>query len=142
MKKLVISIFLFFIFSLCSYAQFDREFWFAVPEITSLHADRPIKLNMSAGNLDAYIQVSIPTNTDIEPKEIFLSANENITIDLTDWIDELENSVFNSPQNKGLFIKSDYPITVYYEVLGTKNQNVNNTEIFALKGSNACGCGN
>lgn len=139
MKKLVISIFLFFIFSLCSYAQFDREFWFAVPEITSLHADRPIKLNMSAGNLDVYIQVSIPTNPDIEPKEIFLSANENITIDLTDWIDELENSVFNSPQNKGLFIKSDYPITVYYEVLGTKNQNVNNTEIFALKGSNALG---
>lgn len=122
-----------------SFGQLDREFWFAVPEITSTHADRPIKLNISSGNYYSYIKISIPSDSNIVAKEIFLDANSNISFDITDWVDLLENNIYNSPQNRGLLITSDYPITVYYEVLGTKNQRVLNTEIFSLKGSNALG---
>lgn len=117
----------------------DREFWFAVPEVTSQHADRPIKIHISSNNRDAYINISIPANPSVTPIELFLDAQTSETIDLTDWISFLENTSYNSVQDKGLLIESDEMITVYYEVLGSSGSNVYNTDIFVFKGGNALG---
>ena len=127
------------IFAISSFAQMDREFWFAVPEVTSQHADRPIKVYITSGNRDAYVNISIPANQNIEPIDIDLVADSSVSIDLTDWIDVLENTNYNSPQNKGLLISSTDLVTVYYETLGSQDGNVYNTDIFTLKGGNALG---
>ena len=129
---------LLFIFSFTVNAQIDREFWFAVPEVTAEHADRPIRLHLSSQNKDAQVTISVPANSDIEPIELFLPANTSIIQDLTPFIAELENTLPNTIVNKGLLIESDYPITAYYEVLGG-DPTTFNTDIFTLKGSNALG---
>ena len=120
-------------------AQIDREFWFAVPEVTEDHADRPILLHISSQNSDALINISIPANNLIQPIEIILDANTSTSVDLTDWIDNLENGDYNLALGRGLFVQSDERITVYYEVLGSRNIDVLNTDIFVLKGHNALG---
>ena len=124
--------------SFTSRAQIDRQFWFAVPEVSEDHADRPIRLHFSAQNQDANITISIPTNNQFTPIQVSLAAHSSTIVELTDWIDMLENTVYNAPQNKGLLIESDFPITTYYEVLGGYPQSYNN-DIFSLKGNNALG---
>lgn len=124
---------------LCAFSQLDREFWFAVPEVVTEHADRPIKLHLSASNRNAEIIISIPANPSIPPLELVLAANTSTSVDLTVWIAELENNLYNIPVNKGLFISSTEQISAFYEVLGSRQNAVLNTDIFLLKGSNALG---
>ena len=56
------------------------------------------------------------------------------TLDLTPFLNELENMPFDEVHNKGLFLQSTTNISAYYEVGQTLN-----TDIFALKGANALG---
>jgi hypothetical protein len=49
--SVVLSLF----FAFAVRAQVDTEFWFAAPEVTSAHADRPIFLNISSFGLPAVV---------------------------------------------------------------------------------------
>ncbi|HXA03173.1 MAG TPA: gliding motility-associated C-terminal domain-containing protein [Cytophagaceae bacterium] len=120
-------------------AQTDTEFWFAVPEVTSLHADRPIYLRISSLNKAATITISQPANAVFPVLTRTIAANSSTFFDLTEYIDLLENGKPDFADNKGLFIKSTSEITAYYEVYGTGTYGVVNTDIFVLKGRNALG---
>lgn len=124
-----------------AFGQVDKEFWFAAPEITSSHEDRPVYLRISTTSLASVVTISIPANGGFTPIVLNLAANTTFSQDLTQWIDNLENTDPYSPQNKGLHITATTNISAYYEVLGTRSSDskVLNSDLFPLKGKNALG---
>ena len=115
-------------------AQVDTSFWFAAPEVTSAHGDRPIYLRFTALNQDATITITQPANNFFVPIVVNINANSSQSIDLTTHIDVIETKPSDLNLNYGLHIISTAPITAYYEEASN-----NNPEIFALKGKNALG---
>ncbi|MFN0200426.1 MAG: IgGFc-binding protein, partial [Bacteroidia bacterium] len=131
---------LFCLFRAALFAQVDTEFWFAVPEAVSGHADRPISLYVTnAGQTSNNVQVSIPANPNFLPLSISLSPYSSHRFDLTPYINGLENGAANIVTDKGLYIKATALITAYYEIEGESSGIQYNPELFALKGKNALG---
>lgn len=117
-------------------AQLDTLFWFVAPEVAQSHGDRPIVFRFATLATPATITVSQPANPGFPPQVINLGANAAQTLDLTPWIDIIENKPPNSILNFGFRIKATAPIMAYYEVVTSCNCN---PDIFALKGKNALG---
>ncbi|WP_186458763.1 T9SS type B sorting domain-containing protein [Mucilaginibacter achroorhodeus] len=65
-----------------------------------------------------------------------IGANQTGTVDLTAWVNQLQNKPANTTLNKGILITSTTDVTAYYEVVSGCNCN---PEIFSLKGKNALG---
>ncbi len=123
-----------------SFGQLDNAFWFAVPEVSSTYADRPGYLRVFADGQDAIVRVSVPANPYLPPIQISVAANDMGNIALTGYLDSLENIIPNVAGNKGLYIESDNPIKIYYELIGIDDQNlIVNSDIFVLKGRHALG---
>jgi gliding motility-associated-like protein len=116
-----------------SQAQVDTEFWFAPPEVTSGHGDRPIYLRISTLNQSGNVRVLQPANNFVLAN-VNVGANTTTTVDLTGNITLLEPSALATVLKTGIRIISTVPITAYYEVGATWN-----ADIFALKGKNALG---
>lgn len=123
-----------FMCALPAFGQIDKEFWFVVPEIAISHGDRPIELVISALDEDAKVTISLPADPTFQALEYTILSKELKVIDLTRYIDLLENKPAGNVLNKGVFIQSDKPITAYYQVAY-----VNNQDIYALKGRQALG---
>lgn len=132
--RLPILLFLSLVLLHRSYAQVDTEFWFAPPEITSGHGDRPVYLRISTLNKAATVRVVQPGRGNILIAEVIVSANTTHTLDLTANITNLETIMPATVMKTGIRITSSAPITAYYEVGSTFN-----SDIFALKGKNALG---
>jgi len=142
LMKTSLAYFFFLLIAVSAFSQTDTKFWFAVPEVTSRHADRPVKLHVSAFDVQTKVTISIPSNELVDPLVFIVSENETYSIDIIDEFVELgllENNTPNIVVNKGLLIESEQLISVYYEVLGTGTYGVVNTDIFTLKGSNSLG---
>lgn len=120
-------------------SQVDTLFWFAAPEVTSLHGDRPIRLVISSYSNAGNVKVDIPSNSSFVPIQISLESNSSTIIDLTNQIDLIENGSFNTINTTGIRVQSTVLISAYYEVLGRDINGVVNTDIFTLKGNNALG---
>jgi gliding motility-associated-like protein len=128
------------IFKSSASAQVDTAFWFAAPEVTALHADRPILIHISALRQPAIITISQPANPSFATIRDTIPANTLLTIDLTNQIDIIENKPPNQVLNYGLLITSSTPTTSYYEVLGSNSNGIGtNSELFVLKGNRALG---
>jgi gliding motility-associated-like protein len=121
------------------FAQIDTEFWFAAPEVTNAHADRPIYLRISSMDQEATVTISVPANPSFSPVVRTLPPKSSVSVDMTSRIDMLENFTYDQINNKGLYIHSTSEITAYYEVLGSSGWGVVNCDIFTLKGKNALG---
>ncbi|MBN2482073.1 MAG: gliding motility-associated C-terminal domain-containing protein [Bacteroidales bacterium] len=135
-----------FITSLAA-AQTDNLFWFAAPDISSVHGTAPqngapIYLHITAINATT-VTVSQPANPGFIPIIFDLDELEHRTIrlDALMGIDQIENYPQSLPQppasiqKKAFKITSDPgDITVYYEL-----DNYYNRDIFPLKGRNAFG---
>lgn len=144
--KLLPSLLLCAVLLLCGYtsnAQRDTEFWFAAPEVSEINDptygryDRPILLRMTASENTATVTIAMPANTAFTPISVTVPANTSTTVDLTAWINQIENVTPNVVANKGLLITSTEDIFIYYEVMA---QSCNcNPELFSLKGKNALG---
>lgn len=135
MGRILLAILGLFIFFNDVFGQIDKTFWFAAPEVTATHADRPILLRMSTIRFEAEVTISIPANPQFSPIEVVIPLNDSKTIDLTPWIDDIENGATGVVTQKGLLIESTTEITAYYEVKGADN----NSDLFTLKGKNALG---
>lgn len=138
MKQIKIFSFLLFI-SFNSFSQLDTLFWFAAPEVSinNNDFDRPILLRISTINQASVVTIDQPANLGFVPITITVPASNTQTVDLTNWIDQIEIKPPNQVLNYGLRIRSSTPVTMYYEVASfTCNCN---PEIFALKGQNALG---
>jgi len=115
-------------------AQTDTEFWFAAPEVTAGHGDRPIYIRMTAQQTAANVIVDIPANPSFTPRTVQIPARSSATINLTGFIALIENGNSFTIENKGIHIVSDQLINAYYEV-----DEEFNPDIFTLKGQNALG---
>lgn len=122
------------VYPLRSAAQTDTAFWFVAPDLNQLHADRPIYLRVSTFGSPAVITISQPANASFPVQTVSIGAYATRSVDLTAWIDAVENTPSNTVNNKGIFIRSSAPIAVYYDVA-----NAHNGDMFALKGRNALG---
>src|SRR5258705_3273072 len=112
MKKYFLIISLFLLNWKYSEAQRDTTFWFAAPDIEIVNDpiygeyDRPIYLRLTSFTSSANVIVSIPANIAFTPINITIPANSTSTIDLTPWIDLIENFPTNNINNKGIYIQS------------------------------------
>lgn len=118
-------------------AQVDDAFWFVAPEVTNSHGDDPVVLRFASFDDPATITVSMPADPSaFPPQTLELDANDAISLDLTPWLEVVENKPFDGVHNKGLRIVSTKNISTYYEV---NPSCACNPDIFALKGENAEG---
>ncbi len=140
LKKVFLPLILSCILILPCHAQVDTEFWFAAPEVSSQHADKPVFLRVSSLQNATTFTISQPANTTFAPQTYSLGANKTISIDLTSHLASLENTPPDEILTYGLHIIASNPITAYYEVLGTSFYGIGvNSDIFVLKGSHALG---
>lgn len=114
--------------------QLDDSFWFVAPEVWAGHGDDPIMLRFSSGEEPAQVSVELPADPTFAPIELGLGANDAMSLDLTPYLNLLENKPANSVLQKGIHITSTSDISCYYEI-----DNALNADVFVLKGQNALG---
>lgn len=147
MKNILLKygIFLIFLFVLSneSFAQTDREFWFAAPDFTSGHGgpngDEPIYLRFATFDVSADVKVEIPAyngGTGYIIDEFTMGVQDYYSIDLSaiKSLVETNHPIDAPPYETGIKITSTNLISVYYEFDSFYNQ-----DIFSLKGKNALG---
>lgn len=135
--KKITFFFIAFIFCKSLYAQTDTLFWFAAPEVSrdgNNDFDRPITFRITAYNQASTVTISQPANPSFVPQIFTIAAGSTQAVDLTNWIDVIENKPANTTLNFGIKVSATNPITIYYEV-----DEWLNPEIFVLKGQNALG---
>ena len=101
-------------------AQTDTEFWFAAPEITyefvspspipGSGMDRPIALHLATFETAAIVMIDQPANPAFVPIQQNLIPGVRTTINLTPFIDNIENKPANTILDFGLRIRSSKPI--------------------------------
>jgi hypothetical protein len=129
-------LFLLFFIQFKASAQLDTLFWFVAPEVAQSHGDRPIVFRFASLSQAATVTISQPANPTFPVQVINLLANDAQTLNLTTWIDQIENKPANTVLPYGFKIAATAPIMAYYEVTPTCNCN---PDIFALKGKNSLG---
>ena len=102
-------------------AQSDREFWFAAPEVTSDHSDKPVFFRVTAYSKDATVTISQPANPSFTPVVFSVSANQTYSIDFTSYLPIIENKPGNTALNYGILISSTASISAYYELASANN---------------------
>jgi len=119
-------------------AQKDTVFWFVAPEITkgNFSYDNPSVFRISTYDDPGIVTISMPANPAFPVQTFNIPAGTSSIIDLTDYVEMVENKPPDQKLNKGILITSTSFISAYYEVIG---QNQANPEIYALKGRNALG---
>lgn len=131
---LIFSLVFLMIFANSTFAQTDTVFWFAAPEVAASHEDRPILLRLSSADQLCNVTISQPANPNFTAISVQIQPFSTQSVNLTPYIEMIENKPANTILNYGLLIKATAEITAYYEV-GI----LYNPEIFALKGQNALG---
>ncbi|MFM2306816.1 MAG: hypothetical protein RLZZ367_1485 [Bacteroidota bacterium] len=139
LRKQFLILLLLFAAGMFAQAQTDTLFWFAAPEvsISTLTFDRPIVVRLTTGGQAATVTISQPAGGGMPAQVVNVAANSTQTVDLSTWIDVIENKPADVNLNYGLKIQSTAPVTAYYEVVSAQCQC--NPEIFVLKGQNALG---
>lgn len=139
MKPIRLILFVLFMWQSVASAQIDTVFWFAAPEISSHNNnfDIPIYLNITAINKIASVEISIPANPLIPVIRTTVAAGTSAQVDISSWINSIENTPANQVLNKGIYIKSSAFVQIYYDVASTYCNC--NPELFTLKGRNALG---
>ena len=122
MKRLIFSVFA-ILLQFNTFAQLDTLFWFVAPEVAQSHGDRPIVFRFASLNTPAVVTISQPANTAFPTQTINLAANDAQTLNLTTWIDQIENKPANTVLPYGFKISATAPIMAYYEVTPTCNCN-------------------
>lgn len=110
-------------------AQVDTSFWFVAPDISQGLGDRPIKIYFSSYNSPAVITISQPANSSFIPVTINLPVYSSDSLDLTPFIDSVENNIADKILRRGIHISSTTPISVYYSINSSSNR-----EFISLKG--------
>lgn len=116
------------------WGQLDTEFWFVAPEVWAQHGDEPIMFRFSSGDAPATVTLEMPANAGFAPLTVNLAANDAASLNLTPFLDEVENRPANMVLQKGIHITSTNVISCYYEI-----DNDLNADLFVLKGENALG---
>ncbi|MGI6291221.1 MAG: gliding motility-associated C-terminal domain-containing protein [Bacteroidales bacterium] len=138
-KKSVLTIALMLVVSLC-FSQSDTVFWFVAPDIVQKQNNDvfevPIIFNIASFcNQQVNVKISQPASPSFPVIYKTIAANSSIEIDVSAYINEIENKPANSILNKGILIETSDFVSIYYSI----NLGNNNPESFSLKGQNALG---
>jgi hypothetical protein len=98
----VLTLFIFLSFH--SFSQLDSIFWFVAPEVAQSHGDRPIVFRFATLASPATVSISQPANPNFPVQTLTIAANSAQTLDLTPWIDMVENKPANATLNYGFRI--------------------------------------
>ena len=135
MKKFLIVVAV--ILSFAANAQVGKTFWFAAPEVTDGHDGGRLAQEIRISTFDSIATVRIyqPANlaTGLDTT-IIVPASSSSSVLTTAYQELIETKPFDQVVSTGILVESDVDVTVYYEVATP-----NNTDIFALKSSNALG---
>ncbi|MEA5126870.1 MAG: T9SS sorting signal type C domain-containing protein [Proteiniphilum sp.] len=127
-------------FSLYAQDSDNTEFWFVAPDASNKHDDRPTFLMITTGEKAAEVTISMPANSTFptETKTINPYSYWKYEFSTTAQMELVENSYKSSGTvtQKGILITSSTPVSAYYQIDGSKN---NQKEIFTLKGKKALG---
>ncbi len=135
MKKITLVIALFLLQVSISVAQVDTAFWFAAPWITPGHnGNTPIVLRFATFGNPTTIRIRQMAGT--YDTTINVGANSLFTKDLSHMVTLIENQPADAVLPYGLYITSDFNITVVYEVVSLNNLNPGT---YSLKGQNGLG---
>src|SRR6187401_2533749 len=104
-----------------AFSQADTSFWFVAPDLQQQHGDRPVYLRISSQSNAATVTISQPASSSFPVQTVTIAANSSLSIDMTSWIDLLENQPINAVLNKGLHIRSTSKISCYYDVANNFN---------------------
>ncbi len=115
-------------------AQLDTEFWFVAPEVWANHGDEPIMFRFSTSDAPATVTLEMPANPAFAPLVVNIGANAAVSLNMTPYMEDVENRPANLVLQKGIHITSTSDISCYYEI-----DNDLNADLFVLKGSNALG---
>ncbi|MEI6898759.1 MAG: PKD-like domain-containing protein, partial [Bacteroidota bacterium] len=122
------------------FSQTDTEYWFVAPEVSKnggSNFDIPIYLRISTYGQASTVTVSEPANPAFVPIIVNIPLNGFATVDLSPFLDMVENKPANAILNYGIHITATEPVSIYYEVASTYCGC--NPELFTLKGKNAIG---
>lgn len=123
-----------------SFAQIDKEFWFAAPYVNPTNGRVPVYLRIQSFDAATIITISIPAKSSFTPIQIQLTANSSYSLNISSWLNQIENEQTNTVLPNGLHIVSLKEISVYYEVYGASAYSAGtNSDLFTLKGRNALG---
>lgn len=129
--------------SLEAFSKSDTLFWFVAPEVedNGYSFDRPVVLRISTLDVGASVTIDFPASPTLIPINVNIPASSLQSIDLTSIIDDIENKPANAILNKGIRIRSNNFVRVYYEVVSSSPSFCTNcnTDIFVLKGQDALG---
>jgi gliding motility-associated-like protein len=125
--------------SFTGFAQIDDEFWFGAPDLTmgtanEARRDSTVYIVVSSFNQPTEVEILQPANLSFEPIVVSLPPNTVEEVNLGLFLSLIETKPANAVLNTGLLIRSDQPITAYYEV-----RSPNNTDLWSLKGANSVG---
>lgn len=138
-KRLFLLTSLFFIVSFI-HSQSDTIFWFVAPDIAQKHNNEifeiPLTFNIaSSSNKQVNVKISQPASSTFSTIYKTIPANSSIEIDVSSYVDELENKPANTILNKGILIETSDFVSIYYSInLGNADP-----ESYSLKGRNALG---
>src|SRR5689334_8297947 len=99
-----------------SFGQVDKEFWFAAPYVNPTNGRVPVYLRFQSFNTPTTITLSIPAKSSFTPIQLQLAANSSYSLNISSWLDQIENEQTNVALPNGLHIVSTTEIYVYYEV--------------------------
>ena len=136
------------------HAQVDKDFWFAVPEISYRDGTggTPGILRIATLGLEATVTISMPANlyhptlnpTGFQDIVVDIPASEAEAVDLTHLLDNVSNPNRNMLENKpltpdginnfGLHITSTNMINCYWEI-----NDLYGSDLWTLKGTNGMG---
>jgi len=134
LKKNLLLLFLTLILCYNTYSQIDQEFWFVAPDIDSGHGDNPIFMRISTMEDTSEIVLRMPANLGFTPITQKILPYTTYSINLTTWLNLIENTPPNQVLKRALLLTSNHSVTAYYECA-----NESNPGIFSLKGKNALG---
>jgi PKD repeat protein len=133
--KYIIIFFLFLSVSVMhAFAQYDTEFWFAVPKYTEGHTNKAFNFRFANENEPNRVTITMPANPGFAPIVFEMAAGAVHNIDVTTIIENLWIHTPAQILNRGIRIQSTRLMTALFE-----NGTVNNTDNYSLKGRNALG---
>ena len=126
------------------FSQTDYEFWFAAPALTHQfvspspvlyqNLNKPIKLAFTTAVDTAYVTITMPAIPSFAPINVIVTNVWAKVVNLTSFIDSIENTPADTVLDRGIHITSQQPITAAYEVESSFN-----AETWPLLGKNAIG---
>jgi gliding motility-associated-like protein len=137
--RLMLGILLLFL-SNNAFAQIDKEFWFAAPYADPTNGRTPVYIRFQSFDKPTSINIEVPANPSFKTISIQLNANSSYSLDISTWLNLIENNQPDVISPKGLHIISKEEIYVYYEIFGSNSYGMGtNSDLFTFKGRNALG---